>query len=220
MKSNKITYNTLIYGGAFNPPHLGHRKIIELAVEAFDFQKILIAPSFHKIFNKEGESLTFEQRLALTKINFQNIHTNLDISDMEKNMEPPVYSFQLVSKLLENKTEQKPFVFLMGDDQIPTLPKWFKFPELCKKTDFLIANRDDANIANLQMKLMDSLSKMDLKASIQESTIKLPEINCTFHFLGNAPLEISSTEIRNSGYSLQNLHPDVMKALEEYHVND
>ncbi len=221
MKSSLDINKTLIYGGTFNPPHLGHRKIIQLAVNQFDFDSIMIVPSFQKFFSKSKINLDFNTRVKLSKLNFQNIHSNLFVSDIEQKLEQPVYTYQLISKLLSDKAASnlKSFIFLMGDDQIPSLPKWHQFDELCQLTDFLVASRDDSHLNTLQSKTTKALDELNIQASISENTIKLTEINCTFHFLNNKPIEISSTEIRNSGYSLQNLHPDVMKALKENHVD-
>ena len=42
-----------IFGGSFNPPHLGHQVLMLLALESKEVDKILMIPTFKHAFDKE-----------------------------------------------------------------------------------------------------------------------------------------------------------------------
>lgn len=104
-----LTINIGILGAAFNPPHLGHKDIIEQVYQ--DFDEILLIPSFHHAFNKKMEP--YQDRLCMTsllaqsftaeKYQFHSQPTPIIISSIERELgcytKTPVYTFDVLSEL-------------------------------------------------------------------------------------------------------------------------
>ena len=71
-----------VYGGSFNPPHLGHIEAAREAARELKADKLIVVPAARPPHREmELESPTPEQRLALTKLAFGDI-PNVEISDM------------------------------------------------------------------------------------------------------------------------------------------
>ena len=68
-----------IYGGAFNPPHLSHIKIVKELLKRKYLDKIIIVPVGN--YYKKDELINFEDRYNMLKLIFKN--KNITISDYE-----------------------------------------------------------------------------------------------------------------------------------------
>ncbi len=64
----------IIYGGAFNPPTIGHLKIIKYLVEKFPNNKIIILPTNN--FYKSKEIVSYEHRKKMLEIMCEDIIEN------------------------------------------------------------------------------------------------------------------------------------------------
>ena len=75
----------IIYGGAFNPPTIGHFKIIEYLVNKFPNNKIIILPTNN--FYKSKDIVSFEHRKKMLEIMCKDYINNIEISDYEQTLD-------------------------------------------------------------------------------------------------------------------------------------
>ncbi|MBI9048191.1 MAG: nicotinate (nicotinamide) nucleotide adenylyltransferase [Anaerolineaceae bacterium] len=121
-----------IFGGTFDPPHLGHLILASEALEQLQLDKLLwmvtaIPP--HKAIN---EVHNLEQRLSLTKMAIRDV-PQFELSTLEIDRPGPHYSVDTVDIVKEMYPDAEIF-FLMGQDSLRDLPLWYKselFLELC-----------------------------------------------------------------------------------------
>ena len=88
-----------IYGGTFNPPHLGHIRAAKSAVEALGLTELLVIPDRiapHKQL-PEG-SASPEQRLRMLELALEG-EENITVSDLELRREGPSYTYETVEQL-------------------------------------------------------------------------------------------------------------------------
>ena len=92
--------NIAIYGGAFNPPTLAHKKIIKKLSE--EFEKILIIPSYHHPVKGILEHFDFRTEL-LNDLITSTKQTNIDILNIEKDifskLNRTIYSIDLIKEI-------------------------------------------------------------------------------------------------------------------------
>ena len=88
-----------IYGGTFNPPHLGHIGAARCAAAALGLDRLLVIPDRiapHK--QLPVDSPTPEQRLEMVRLSFGG-EPNVEVSDLELKREGVSYTYQTVEQL-------------------------------------------------------------------------------------------------------------------------
>ena len=114
-----------IYGGAFNPPHTGHIRAAEYAVQALNLDKLLLIPSCtspHKPL--PPGSAEPEQRLAMTRLWAGD---KMEVCDIELSRGGTSYTYQTVEQL-KTQYPQDELVLFMGTDMFLSFHSW-KEPE-------------------------------------------------------------------------------------------
>ncbi len=120
-----------IYGGTFNPPHVGHMEAAKQALELLGLEKLLLIPDRiapHKQL-PEGSAMP-EQRLKMLQLAAQG-DPRLEVSDMELQREGVSYTYQTVLALKEQYPEDE-LVLLMGTDMFLSFDTW-KNPDIILK---------------------------------------------------------------------------------------
>jgi nicotinate-nucleotide adenylyltransferase len=136
---NMVKKRIGIIGSAFNPPHLGHKDIIEQIYK--DYDEILLIPSYRHAFGKN--MVPFKDRLYMASMLGQTFHaekylnfehqTAIITSGIERDLgidnESPVYTFDVLSELEQrylNANVQPDLTFIVGPDNA-THETWAKF---------------------------------------------------------------------------------------------
>lgn len=140
----------LFFGGTFNPPHYGHTNLIQYVLSQMEFSRIYIVPSYHPPHKPESGSASFQDRLEMTRIMFCNpdLPPNVEISDMEKNLETPSYSWRTLDYLHKLHPGIKIYM-LIGMDMYINLRLWENYNELVKQNSFIILKRENMPIPEI-----------------------------------------------------------------------
>ena len=117
-----------IYGGTFNPPHIGHIRAAQQAAELLDLDRLILIPDRiapHKLLPED--SADAEQRFAMLKIAAAGI-PNCEVSDMELRRDGVSYTYLTVLQLRKMDPDAELFL-IMGTDMFLSFHTW-KEPEL------------------------------------------------------------------------------------------
>ena len=112
-----------IYGGTFNPPHLGHIRAAGSAVDSFGLSKLLMIPSCvppHK--QQPANSPTPEQRLEMLKVTVQK-DDRIQVSDIELRRGGVSFTYETVDQL-RSEYPKAELVLLMGTDMFLSFDQW------------------------------------------------------------------------------------------------
>ena len=118
----------LIYGGSFNPPHLGHLRSVQTAVKALRPDRTLLIPAAdppHK--ELAAGTPAKEHRLAMAALAAEAI-PGCQASDMELRRAGPSYTSDTLRQLHDQYPGAE-LVFLMGTDMLLTIEAWHE-PEV------------------------------------------------------------------------------------------
>ena len=115
-----------IYGGSFNPPHLGHLAAARAAVQALELDKLVFVPAGippHKAM--APHSPTPEQRLELTRIAADQLlmPEAVEVWDVEVRREGKSYTADTLAQAAERWPGDELWL-LMGTDMFLTLHDW------------------------------------------------------------------------------------------------
>ena len=132
----------VVYGGSFNPPHLGHVEAARTVSAELAPDKFLIIPtnvSPHKML-AEG-SPEPRARLEMCRLAFAGI-PGAEISDMELQREGKSYTAQTVEELRRSYPDDELFL-VMGTDMLLSFESWYRFEYLLENCTLAVLARDE-----------------------------------------------------------------------------
>ena len=183
-----------IYGGTFNPPHMGHVKAAGDAIRALELDGLLVIPTAQPPHKELPEaSATAEQRLEMAKLAFAGVK-NAQVCDIELRRGGRSYTADTVAEL-EREYPGADFWLVMGGDMFLSITQWYHSAELMHELGIAVSDRADESGKILAM--ADELRE---------------KYGARVEFIPDRPIEISSTELREklkNASGREFLQPDV-----------
>ncbi len=160
--------NIAIFGGSFDPVHLGHIKIVKKALEKLDIDKLIIMPNFLNPL-KNSFFAPPALRIKWLKKVFKN-YKNVKVSKWEIKHNRAVYSIETIDQF-------HPKFFIIGSDNLKNLNKWKNIDEILKKTELVVAKRGkiDKNL----LKRYNIKKTIDIDVPVNSTDIR----NCNFQYI-------------------------------------
>jgi nicotinate-nucleotide adenylyltransferase len=124
-----------LFGGTFNPIHLGHLRGIEEIREVFHLDQIIFIPSSippHKVTEKVIEA---KHRLEMVRLATAN-NPYFSTSDIELLRPGKSYSIDTIRHFREN--QQDPLFFILGRDAFVEIETWKEFQNLFSLCHFIV----------------------------------------------------------------------------------
>lgn len=110
-----------LYGGSFNPPHVGHAMVASWIVWTGQADAVWWAPSFSHPFAKD--LVPFDVRVGLLRTMLQTLGGPMHVCALESEMDTPSYTIDLLDELSRRHPEHS-FRLVLGSDNLPTFSKW------------------------------------------------------------------------------------------------
>ncbi len=134
--------NIAIYGGSFNPPHLGHIDAAATAAEQLCPDRLLIIPDNENPQKDiEPGSPSAEQRLELCKLAFRGI-PGAEVSDIELVRGGRSYTSDTLERLREQYPEDE-FTLVVGADILLKLEDWYRFRYIIDNCTLAVLSREE-----------------------------------------------------------------------------
>ncbi len=190
------TSSYIIFGGTFDPPHLGHLAIAEKLIQEFPHKKIIVIPAFDPPMNQDEvkkPTTSFEERVLLCEFNFNKLLQDgkLYINRVEEKL--PIPSYMVDTILALKKDSPGEYSLAVGQDQFENFTNWKNYEKILEECSLIVFSR--------------KLKKKNISSTVKNSGIK---------FFSDFDSSISSTEIRKAltkrkYFELsQMLHPRVL----------
>jgi len=160
-----------IFGGSFDPPHLGHLEVIKKALEKLDIDKLIVVPAYISPF-KKGHAAPPELRFKWLKT-ITAFDPRIEVSDIEIKKEGPSYTIDTVNHFA-------PFFdtiyLIIGADNLKSPHKWHRFDELDKKVRWVVATRDRSAVPEkfIRLDVEMPISSTELREKIDPKWIPEP----------------------------------------------
>lgn len=151
MKRQETSKNTIIYGGAFNPPTRAHQAILQACVEharTLDAE-VWLLPSGDR--SDKTISVSRQRRLQLLQalVNDVILHdVQLDINTAELDRNEQTETYDTVMGMNESYPDRR-FIWVFGSDSIVTMPSWRGGEWLVENLPMLVIERAGSPVEKL-----------------------------------------------------------------------
>ena len=182
-----------IFGGSFDPVHLGHLKTAKSIKKELNFERLFLLPC-HDPVHKNSLHYSPKQRLEMLNLAIKD-YPSLEIDTREINREGNSYMIDTLADLTE-EFKGKTICLIIGMDSFLSFKTWKKWDEFARLVHLIILPRNTDRLAENNLETFDlALDKSDL--NISSSGL--------LYFSNSELINISSTDIRGKIASNQNL---------------
>jgi nicotinate-nucleotide adenylyltransferase len=167
-----------LFGGTFDPPHLGHLILASEAYAQLDLTRLLWILTPEPPHKQDQFITAIEHRLAMVQLAIQD-NPSFELSRVELDRPGPHYTLDTV-ELIAKQYPDADITPIIGGDSLRDLPTWHRPKELLYACHWVGVMRRPGETPDL-----DELER------------KLPGISSKIHYVDAPLLEIASREIRN-----------------------
>ncbi|NDG84293.1 MAG: nicotinate-nicotinamide nucleotide adenylyltransferase [Proteobacteria bacterium] len=220
--STSFQRHVALFGGAFNPPHLGHREAIQGLRSNPGVARVVVVPS--RGTPLKTVTTSYEERLEMAKIAFQGA---AEVSDLE-GLHAITYTWELLER---TRTLGENRAFVIGTDQFVGFRSWQRFPEILSMCDWIVLLRKPAGIdaASEMLRTLQADGVLESTSDPMEWRVRgrsqgSQGTERVIRFVETVAQEISSTRIRENfalGKKNENqawMAPAVMEWIERKHL--
>ncbi|WP_027963500.1 nicotinate-nucleotide adenylyltransferase [Halalkalibacillus halophilus] len=142
-----------LFGGTFDPPHIGHLAICNAVWKQTNVDEIWFIPTYTPP-HKEPANVSFDHRLNMLKLLMQKFDS-VKVLSIEKEREGKSYTIDTVFQIKQRFPDYE-FKFIIGGDMVEYLPNWHRIDDLKKLLTFIGISRvgytfSDADIEKIEM---------------------------------------------------------------------
>lgn len=168
-----------IFGGTFNPPHLGHKRLARSMMKVASLDRILIIPTATPPHKESGSELASqEDRLSMCKLLFSE--DAYQISDIEFSRGGKSYTVDTVRALKSIYPEDELFL-IIGSDMLLSFHRWYCYEEILENVTLCVATREE----DVSLTQLEAYAKKNL--NLERGKIIFSPVEA---------FECSSTEVR------------------------
>ena len=155
-----------IFGGSFDPPHIGHLEVIQQAIRSLNIDELIVVPAFLNPFKSKSYAPAKLRLKWLTAMTEKM--KSVRVSSYEIDQNRAVASIETV-KHFKNSGDN--IYFIIGADNLKDLSSWKNFKELDEMVTWVVATRDNIEIPPQYIKLNvnQNISATQLREQVQEA---------------------------------------------------
>lgn len=180
-----------IYGGTFDPPHNGHVHACKSFLETYKVDKMYIIPTFIPPHKVRDSNISAEMRMEMSKLAFEGIADNVEISDIELKRQGTSYTADTLKQFKDIGCEK--IYLLCGTDMFVTLDTW-RNPKYIFESATIVCIRRENHES--MVALIDEKSKMYKEV-----------FGADIEFIHKEAIEVSSSDLRKNIVNLKDLVP-------------
>ena len=130
-----------LFGGTFDPPHLGHLIIAQTIFEAENFDQIVFVPAYQPPHKNGMKISPVDQRLEMLNIAIKE-NPNFIMSDLEIERKGLSYSIDTIMDYKkQNNLNSTELIYLMGSDSLRQFKKWKDPKMIIDESQVIVAIR-------------------------------------------------------------------------------
>ena len=139
MNDDKLT---AVFGGTFDPVHLGHLGLAEYLLKSGRVDRVVFLPAPHPPHKPGAEPAPFADRVAMIRTAIAG-PPGMSASEMEAERTGPSYTVETLD-ILTRRYPAERFVWVIGSDSLNQLHQWYDAERLVRENSFLVYPRPGA----------------------------------------------------------------------------
>lgn len=161
---------TGIYGGSFNPIHVGHVSLAKALAESGLVDEMWLLVSPQNPFKVDADLLDDDERLRLTRLAVADV-PGVEVCDREFSLPRPSYMYNTLQALSQEHPDRE-FVLVIGADNWERFPDWYRSKDILASFRVIIYPRPGYKLGKLprRVKLADTplldISSTDIRRRI------------------------------------------------------
>ncbi len=184
-----------LYGGTFDPVHLGHLEVARRIAELFEIEKVLFVPAQiapHKVTRAVTPPL---HRYAMLVLATQG-DPQMFVSTFELDAPDRHYTVDTIAHFLSRFGDATELVFIMGADSWSEITTWRDWERLLTMTSHIVVTRPGYDVGNEHVGAVLKDRIVDLR-SVDSAAEKIQQLSGGRIFVTDVVnKDISATEIR------------------------
>jgi nicotinate-nucleotide adenylyltransferase len=182
-----------LFGGTFDPIHIGHLRGAEEMLEIFNLNRIIFVPSSRPPHKLEAKITPFNHREQMIRLAIED-NVNFSFSEVEKLRAGKSYSVETVEYILNKYMDDLELYFIVGQDAFQAITTWKDWERLLLLCNFSVMTRpgyDDLSLDTILPK--EFAAKFSYDKKIDGFT---GPTGHTIYFRHTSFLDISSSRMR------------------------
>lgn len=181
-----------VFGGTFNPIHMGHLNSLPQVQKKFNLDKIFVIPTYQSPGKSLIESPTPEQRLEMVSLGLKDLDDNFELDKREIERKGESYSVETLKSIQKDYPNDE-INLIIGLDQFYNFDQWKGFNDILKFSNLIVTSRPGYSFP---------LNKTDFPPGVQDSIEdfdglrSLTKSGKWISFIRLNDIDISSSEIR------------------------
>ncbi len=170
-----------IFGGTFDPPHLGHLILASEAKEQLSLEKVLWLLTPFPPHKKQVKISSLTHRQKMVELAIQS-SPEFVLSRVDIDRPPPHFALDTLI-ILHRQSPADDYYYLMGLDSLNELPTWHapaQFVDMCSQIIVMLRKGEQADLSQLEL--------------------SIPGLSSKVIFLNTPTIDISGTDIRQRAH--------------------
>lgn len=135
-----------LFGGTFDPPHMGHIELAHTVCEHFSLDKIIFIPAGNPPHKQDVKKTDKAHRYRMVQIATEK-YPQFEVSDFDVKNEKPNYSYITIDHFKKKHPDSEIF-FIIGTDSLRDFPFWMKYRELAAMCRFIVVPRPGVPVSD------------------------------------------------------------------------
>ncbi len=194
-----------IYGGSFDPIHVGHIALASHAADQCGIDRLIFMPAHVSPFKQSRKVSPGSDRAAMIE-SVLHYHKSFCLSRYELNREGPSYTYDTVMHW-KNLLGGGKLSFILGFDSVIEIDTWYRGEDILKEISLITARRPYANdsegfdkIEYYRQKFGTETTLLDMKPVDASSTEIRMNISAGLPITGIVPPEVEKYIIEHDLY--------------------